>query len=111
MPRYSVVTPRKKVYQVCISETDAGRARCSEPYLLTASPPGEKTAASQDQAWQTGVHSCGVNVPNETTRMADAGTVSKPRTLAQAKTPHAAATIFPSRSRIVRSFSLLLKMT
>jgi hypothetical protein len=31
MTRYSVVTPRKKVYQVCISETDTARARWPEP--------------------------------------------------------------------------------
>jgi hypothetical protein len=56
MTRYSVVTPRKKVYQVCISETDTARARCPEPSsdFLTASPPGEKATARQDQAGQSG---------------------------------------------------------
>jgi hypothetical protein len=55
MTRYSVVMPRKKVYQVCISETDTGRARCPEPSsdFLTPSPPGEKATASQDQARQS----------------------------------------------------------
>src|SRR5262245_1586535 len=55
MTRYSVVTPRKKVYQVCISETDTARARCPEPSsdFLPPSPPGEKAAARQDQAGQT----------------------------------------------------------
>jgi hypothetical protein len=52
MTRYSVVTPRKKVYQVCISETDTARARCAEGSadFLPPSPPGEKTTADQDQA-------------------------------------------------------------
>jgi hypothetical protein len=55
MTSYSVVTPRKKVYQVCISETDTARALCSERSsdFLTASPPSEKTTASQDQAGQS----------------------------------------------------------
>jgi hypothetical protein len=55
MTRYSVVTPRKKIYQVCISETDTARARCPEPSsdFLTASPPGEKTTARKDQARQS----------------------------------------------------------
>jgi hypothetical protein len=56
MIRYSVVTLRKKVYQVCISEIDTARARCPEPSgdFLTPSPPGEKkTTARQDQAGQT----------------------------------------------------------
>jgi hypothetical protein len=52
MTRYSVVTPRKKAYQVCISEIDTARARGPEPSgdFLTASPPGEKATARQDQA-------------------------------------------------------------
>src|SRR5262249_44427665 len=44
--------------QFCISETNAPRARCSEPSgdFPTPSPPGEKANASDHQTGQTCAH-------------------------------------------------------